>query len=164
MIAGTSRERRGRMTHELRIERSFDAPPEVVFDTVVNPEFQDELFTDQVEGWKLSAFDIDLRVGGTWTIVYGPADGEGASDRITSGFTEVDRPRRLSYNSSMYVAEWERTVEFTETITFEEQDGKTLVTIVQEGFKDETDRDAFLRGTPDFLDALQRVVAARVAG
>jgi uncharacterized protein YndB with AHSA1/START domain len=152
------------MTYELRIERLVDAPPEVVFDTVVNPEFQDELFTDQVEGWKLSAFDIDLRVGGIWTIVYGPADGEGASDRITSVFTEVDRPRRLTYDSSMQVAEWERTVEFTETITFDEQDGKTLVTIVQEGFKDQADRDAFLSGTPDFLDALQRVVGARIAG
>ncbi len=152
------------MTYELRIERLLDAPPEVVFDTVVNPEFQDELFTDQVPGWRLSTFDIDLRVGGTWTIVYGPAEGEGAPDRITSVFTEVDRPRRLSYDSSMYVAEWERTIRFSETITFEEQDGKTLVTIVQEGFEDEADRDAFLSGTPDFLDALQRVVAARVAG
>jgi uncharacterized protein YndB with AHSA1/START domain len=152
------------MTYELRIERVLDAAPEVVFDTVVNPEFQDELFTDQVEGWKLSAFEIDLRVGGRWTIVYGPAGGEGPSDRITSAFTVVDRPRRLSYDSEMYIAEWNRTVAFTETITFEEQEGKTLVTIVQEGFEEEADRDAFLSGTPDFLDALQRVVEARAAG
>ena len=61
------------MTYELKIERLFDAPPEVVFDTLVDPDAQEELFNDQVEGWKLWEFEIDLRVGGTWTIVFGPA-------------------------------------------------------------------------------------------
>jgi hypothetical protein len=50
------------------------------------------------------------------------------------------------------------------TLTFEEQDGKTLLTIVQGGFESEEDRDSYLSGAPDFLDALQRVVAARVGG
>ncbi|MEX2420202.1 MAG: SRPBCC domain-containing protein [Actinomycetota bacterium] len=152
------------MSYELRIERLFDAPPEIVFDTLVDPDAQDELFNDQVEGWKLLEFEIDLRVGGTWTIVFGPADGQADSDRITNVFTDIDRPRRLSYEASMYVGEWGRTVDFTETFTFEEQDGKTLLTVVQSGFETEADRDAFMSGTPGFLDALQRVVAARVAG
>jgi uncharacterized protein YndB with AHSA1/START domain len=152
------------MTYELRIERLFDAPLELVFDTLVDPDAQDELFNDQVEGWKLWEFEIDLRVGGTWTIVFGPADGKGEADRITYVFTEIDRPRRLSYDASMYVSEWKRTVEFTEILTFEDQDDKTLLTIVQGGFESEEDRDAFMSGTPGFLDALQRVVAARVGG
>jgi uncharacterized protein YndB with AHSA1/START domain len=152
------------MTYELRIERLFDAPLELVFDTLVDPDAQDELFNDQVEGWKLWEFEIDLRVGGAWTIVYGPADGNGEADRITNVFTEIDRPRRLSYDASMYVGQWKRTVEFSETLTFEDQDGKTLLTIVQGGFESEADRDAFMSGTPGFLDALQRVVAARVGG
>jgi len=152
------------MSYELKIERLFDAPPEVVFDTLVDPDAQDELFNDQVEGWKLLDFEIDLRVGGTWTIVFGPAGGRGESDRITNVFTEIDRPRRLSYAVSMYVSEWGRTVDFTETFTFEERDGKTLLTLVESGFETEADRDAFMSGTPGFVDSLQRVVAARVAG
>ena len=152
------------MSYELKIERLLDAPPEVVFDTLVDPDAQAELFDDQVEGWKLLEFEIDLRVGGTWTIVFGPADGRGESDRITNVFTEIDRPHRLSYAASMYVGEWGRTVDFTESFTFEVRDGKTLLTIVESGFETEADRDAFMSGTPGFVDSLQRVVAARVAG
>ena len=151
------------MTYDLKIERLFDAPPEVVFDAIVDPDAQEEIFGDQIEGWALSTFDIDLRVGGAWTIVFGPDSGEGESDRLTSVFTEVDRPRRLVYDTSMYVAEWGRTVSFTEAITFEDQNGKTLVTVVQSGFETEADRDAFQSGTPQFLDALQQAVASRMA-
>lgn len=151
------------MTYELKIERLVDAPPELVFDTYVDPEAQDELFSDQVEGWRLLESEIDLRVGGTWTIVFGPADEAGEPDRIRSVFTEIDRPHRLAYDLTMYVGEWGRSVDFTESITFDEQDGKTLVTIVQGGFESEADRDAFMSGTPGFLDSLERVVAARVA-
>ena len=150
-------------TYELKIQRLFDAPPELVFDTLVDPEAQEELFADQVEGWRLLESEIDLRVGGTWTIVFGPADGRGEADRLTNVFTEIDRPRRLAYDLSMFVSEWGRTVDSTVTYTFEEQDGKTLLTIVQSGFEAEADRDAYMDGTPGFIDALQRAVAARVA-
>ena len=150
------------MSYELRIERVFDAPPEVVFDTLVDPDAQDELFADQVEGWSLRESAIDLRMGGTWTTVFGRSDGTGEPDRITNVFTEIDRPRRLAYRMSMVVADWGRTVEFTETITFEDQGGKTLLTIIQSGFETEEDRDAFMSGTPGFLDSLQRAVAKRV--
>jgi uncharacterized protein YndB with AHSA1/START domain len=152
------------MTYELKIERLFDAPPELVFDTLVDPEVQDELFNDQLEGWRLLKSEIDLRVGGTWTISFGPEDGTSEPDRLNSVFTEIDRPRRLAYDLSMFVGEWGRSIDSRVLYTFEEQEGKTLLTIVQSGFETEADRDAFLSGTPGYLDALQRVVAARVAG
>lgn len=149
------------MTYELRIERVFDAPPELVFDTFVDPDAQEELFADQVEGWTLLESEIDLRTGGTWTTVIGSADGQ--ADRLTSTFTEIDRPRRLVYEMSMFVSDWGRTVDSTVICTFEEQDGKTLLTIAQSGFESEEDRDSFLSGAPGFLDALQRAVASRVS-
>jgi uncharacterized protein YndB with AHSA1/START domain len=150
------------VTYELRIERLFDAPPELVFDTLVDPDAQADIYGDVVEGWSLLESQIDLRVGGTWTTVIGAAQGQ--PDRLTSVFTEIDRPRRLAYELSMYVSDWERTIDSTVTLTFEEQDGKTLLTSVQGGFESEEDRDSYLSGAPDFLDALQRVVAARVGG
>jgi uncharacterized protein YndB with AHSA1/START domain len=150
------------MTYELKIERLFDAPPELVFDTLVDPEAQDELFNDQLEGWRLLKSEIDLRVGGTWTIFFGPGDGKGEPDRLDSVFTEIDRPRRLAYDLSMFVGEWGRTVDSTVAYTFEDRDGKTLLTIVQSGFETEADRDAYLEGTPGFIDSLQRAVAARM--
>jgi uncharacterized protein YndB with AHSA1/START domain len=54
------------MTYDLRIERHLDAPPELVFDTIVDPAAQADLFSGVVEGWGLRSFEIDLRVGGTW--------------------------------------------------------------------------------------------------
>jgi uncharacterized protein YndB with AHSA1/START domain len=150
------------MTYDLKIERLFDAPPELVFDTLVDPDAQEELFNDQVPGYGLLKSEMDLRVGGSWTIVYGPTDGKGDADRLESVFTEVDRPHRLAYDLSMFVGEWGRTVDSTVTYTFEDRDGKTLLTIVQSGFETEADRDAYLDGTPGFVDSLQRAVAARV--
>jgi uncharacterized protein YndB with AHSA1/START domain len=151
------------MSYELRIERLFDAPPEVVFDTLLDPDAQAELYGGVVEGWNLLESEIDLRVGGQWVTVIGPADGKGEPDRLTSVFEAVDRPHRLAYSLSMYVSDWGRTVDSSVTMTFEEQDGKTLLTIVQGGFETEQDRDAYLGGAPEFLDALQRTVDARVA-
>ena len=151
------------MTYEMKIERVLDAPPDVVFDTIVDPAGQDEIFAGIVEGWTVQRFDIDLRVGGTWTVEFGPRDGSGPNDVLTSIFTEVDRPRRLGYDTTMYVAEWNRTVPFSEVITFEKQDGKTLLTVVESGFETEADRDAFQSGTPDWFDAVQRAAEARAA-
>ena len=48
------------------------------------------------------------------------------------------------------------------TVTFEDRDGKTLLTIIETGFENETDRDGSVEdGWPRILDALERVVAER---
>jgi uncharacterized protein YndB with AHSA1/START domain len=151
------------MTYDMKIERLFDAPPELVFDTMVDPEAQPEIFADEVPGWNLWEWEIDLRVGGEWTFVFGLADRSGEPDRNTSVFTEIDRPRRLAYRSSMFVSQWGRAVDYTETVTFEERDGKTLVTIELTDLELEKDRDAFMGGLPAYLEAVERVVANRMA-
>ena len=151
------------MTYDMKIERLFDAPPELVFDTMVDPEAQPEIFADEVPGWNLWEWAIDLRVGGEWTFVFGLADRSGEPDRNTSVFTEIDRPRRLAYRSSMFVSQWGRAVDYTETVTFEERDGKTLVTIELTDLELEKDRDAFMGGIPGYLEAVERVVANRMA-
>jgi uncharacterized protein YndB with AHSA1/START domain len=149
------------VSYEFEIERLIDAPPDVVFDTIVNPDVQEELFTGVVEGWGLRSVEIDLRVGGTWVIVFGPLDGATDADRVTSVFTEVDPPHRLSYRTTMHVSEWGRSVEFMETLTFEEQDGKTLLTVVESGFETEADRDGFLSGVPAWANAVAGVAERR---
>ena len=151
------------MTYEMKIERLFDAPPELVFDTMVDPEAQPEIFADEVPGWNLWESEIDLRVGGEWRFVFGLADRSGEPDRNTSVFTEIDRPRRLAYRSSMFVSQWGRAVDYTETVTFEERDGKTLVTIELTDLELEKDRDAFMGGIPGYLGAVERVVANRMS-
>ena len=145
------------MTYELRLERLYDAPPEVVFDAFTDPANQVELHGDGIEGWVVQRAETDVRVGGTSTYAMGPQGVE--PDIETRVFTVVDRPHRLEFRHSMKVAEWGgRTVETDMTLTFEDQDGKTLLTMVQTGFEREQDRDDFMGGWPTYLDTLKGVV------
>jgi uncharacterized protein YndB with AHSA1/START domain len=147
------------MPYELRIERSIDASPEVVFDAFVDPDAQKELYAsdDGDPTWVVES-ELDLRVGGTWVIEFGKAGDE--PYRETNVFTEVDRPRRMVFDSTMSMGGG-HTMETTVTLTFEDRDGKTLLTLVHTGFERREDRDAIQGGWPSILDALERVVASR---
>ncbi len=98
-----------------------------------------------------------MREGGTSTYVMGPTGED--PDTETRVYSVVERPHRLVFRHAMAVTEWGgRTVDTEMTITFEEQDGKTLLTMVQTGFEREEDRDGFLGGWPTYLDTLKGVV------
>jgi uncharacterized protein YndB with AHSA1/START domain len=144
------------MTHELRLERLYDAPPEMVFDAFVDPANQRELHGQGKPGWTIQRAETDVRVGGTSVYAMG-AEGE-EPDIETRVCSVVDRPHRLVFSHSMEIAEWGRTVLTEMTMTFEDRDGKTLLTMVQTGFETEADRDGFLGGWPAYLDTLKDVV------
>ena len=148
------------MSHELRLEHMYDAPPEVVFDAFVDPGTQVELHGHGMPNWKVHRAETDLRVGGTATYVMGPEGEE--PDTETRVFTVIDRPHRLVFAHSMEIAEWGRKVETEMTITFEDRDGKTLLTMVQTGFEREQDRDDFMGGWPTYLDTLKGVVTTQL--
>jgi uncharacterized protein YndB with AHSA1/START domain len=150
------------MTYELTVQRLIDAPAEVVFDAFVDPAAQGELYGDETDlTWQVDS-ELELRDGGTWTIRFGPSGRE--PYRETNTFLEVDRPNSLAFRSRLYMADEGHTVETTVTITFEENAGKTLMTIRQAGFERREDRDGIEGGWPSILDALERVVAARRKG
>jgi uncharacterized protein YndB with AHSA1/START domain len=113
------------VAHEMRLQHIFDAPPEVVFDALIDPEHHEELYVPG--GWRLVESDIVLRVGGEWTMVVEGQDGERFSIRYV--FTEIDRPHRLRFKMSMTVAG--ETIDSVLDITFEDQSGRTLFTLVQ---------------------------------
>jgi uncharacterized protein YndB with AHSA1/START domain len=150
------------MSHELRMERLFDAPPEVVFDTYLDPGAQYEIWDDMVPGWSLRKFDIDLRLGGTWTIEFGEPGR--TPDRVTSVFTVIERPHRLVVEESTYSSRYDATVRTTVDMTFEPHEAGTLLRIEQTGFATEEARDGMADGWPAFLDRLGRVSAFRAAG
>jgi len=147
------------MSYDLRLERVYDAAPEVVFDAFTDPDAQKELYADAPD-WVVES-QIDLRVGGRWTIVFGPPDGPAA--RETCVFEVVERPRRLVYASNMTMpdgASFDTGME----VTFEEEaGGRTRLTIVQRGFPTPALRDELAGGWPSILDGLGRVAAARAA-
>jgi uncharacterized protein YndB with AHSA1/START domain len=100
-------------------------------------------------------------VGGRWTVAFGPPGSE--LYRETNLFIEVDRPRRLVYTSTVTMPDGS-SFDTGMEVTFEEQDGRTRMTIRHTGFPTAELRDDHQGGWPGFLDRLQGVVDARVAG
>ena len=145
------------MSHDLRLERLFDAAAEVVFDAFTDPHAQRQLYADAPD-WVVEA-ECDLRVGGRWTIAFGPPGTTPA--RETNVFEVVDRPRRLVYRSTMTMPDGS-SLDTGMEVTFVEQDGRTRLTIVQSGFPTAETRDEFADGWASILDGLGRAVAARV--
>jgi uncharacterized protein YndB with AHSA1/START domain len=146
------------VSHDLRLERTYDAAPEVVFDAFTDPQAQQELYADAPD-WIVQA-ECDLRVGGRWTITFGPPGSTPA--RETNVFQVVDRPRRLAYASTMAMPDGS-SIDTGMEVTFEEEDGRTRLTIVQSGFPTPERRDEFAGGWASVLDGLGRVVTARAA-
>jgi uncharacterized protein YndB with AHSA1/START domain len=147
------------VSHDLRLERVYDAAPEIVFDAFTDPGAQKELYADAPD-WIVEA-ECDLRVGGRWTIAFGPPGSTPA--RQTNVFQEVDRPRRLVYTSTMTMPDGS-DVDTRMQVTFEEENGRTRLRILQSRFPTPERRDEFAGGWPSILDGLGRVVSARVAG
>jgi uncharacterized protein YndB with AHSA1/START domain len=146
------------VSHDLRLERVYDAAPEVVFDAFTDPDAQKELYADAPD-WIVEA-ECDLRVGGRWTIAFGPPGGTPA--RETNLFEVVDRPRRLVYASTMTMPDGSN-VDTRMQVTFQEEGGRTRLTIVQSGFPTSGLRDEFAGGWSGILNGLGRVVATRAA-
>jgi uncharacterized protein YndB with AHSA1/START domain len=146
------------VSHDLRLERTYDAAPEVVFDAFTDPQAQQELYADSPD-WIVQA-ECDLRVGGRWTITFGPPGSTPA--RETNVFQVVDRPRRLVYASTMAMPDGS-SIDTGMEVTFAEEDGRTRLSIVQSGFPTPERRDEFAGGWASVLDGLGRVVTARAA-
>jgi uncharacterized protein YndB with AHSA1/START domain len=144
------------VSFDLRLERTYDAAPEVVFDAFTDPEAQQELYADAPD-WIVEA-TCDLRVGGRWTIAFGPAGSTPA--RETNVFQVVDRPRHLVYASTMAMPDGSN-IDTSMEVTFEEEAGRTRLTIVQRGFPTPERREEFAGGWSSILDRLLRVVVAQ---
>lgn len=146
------------MSHDLTLERVFDAPRELVFDAFVDPAAQHDLYADAPD-WVVES-ECDLRVGGRWTIVFGPPGREPA--RETNVFEEIERPRRLVYRSTMVLPSGS-SLDTRMQVTFESEDGGTRMTIVQSGFPTAEMRDEYGSGWLSILDGLERVAGTRAA-
>jgi uncharacterized protein YndB with AHSA1/START domain len=126
----------------LRIERTLQATPDVVFDAYTDAQKQKIWFSILDERPGIVEIDVDLRVGGTQTAVWGPdAD---TLFREVQTFLVVDRPRRLVTESTGSTPDG-MTMTTRIDITFEPAgDDATLMTIEQSGFPVPEVRDFFV--------------------
>jgi len=118
---------------EIVTTREFDAPLELVFDVLTKPEHVRHwfaAFTDQV-----TECLIDLRVGGTYHIVFVNEDGTECSFRGT--YLEVEPPSRTV--ETWLFEGWPDAVAL-ESVDLHETDGVTKLTM-KLAFRDKAGRD-----------------------
>jgi uncharacterized protein YndB with AHSA1/START domain len=142
------------VSFELRFERLLAATPEQVFDAFVDPAGQREFYGTDAAGWIVDS-RCDLRVGGVWSVSFGPSPGELYHHRHV--FEAIDRPRRILLRTNetrLDGSSFETTMEFT----FEPRGGGTLMTLVQAGFPTEALRDEHTIGLPNAFDRLARTL------
>ena len=142
------------MTDELRFERVINAPPDVVFDTFTTEGGQDAFYGQDDPGWIVESA-CDLRVGGVWTVTFGPS----ASHlyRHRNVFEVVDRPRRLVLATTESRPDGS-SFDFAIEITFEAHDGGTRMTLTQNGFPTAELRDEHGRGVANAVARLERAI------
>jgi len=147
------------VTHDLRVERVYDAGPELVFGAFTDPEAQREIYADEPD-WIVRS-ECDLRVGGRWTIEFGPP--AGPPSRETCVFEIIERPRLLVFRSTMSMPDGSSLSTRTHVTFTETASGQTRLTVMQTGFPAAGLRDEFTEGWGGILAGLSRVVAARTA-
>jgi uncharacterized protein YndB with AHSA1/START domain len=136
------------VSRDLRYERLIRAAPEHVFDAFTSPEGQHEFYGTDRPGWIVES-RCDLRVGGEWTVAFGPS--HDALYHHRHRFEEITSTETRLDGSSLATR-----IEFT----FEARDGATLMTIHHAGFPTDALRDEHRIGVPRAFDRLARVVEA----
>ncbi|WP_328478357.1 SRPBCC domain-containing protein [Actinoplanes sp. NBC_00393] len=129
------------MTLEMRMTRQLPATPEEVFDAYTDAEKQKIWFSILDEEPGIVEIEVDLRVGGKQTAVWGP-DPDNLI-RETQTFLEIERPRRLVTESTGVTPDG-MTMTTRIEISFEAADGGTLMTVAQSGFPVPEIRDFFV--------------------
>jgi uncharacterized protein YndB with AHSA1/START domain len=137
----------------LRIERTFAASAEDVFDAWTSPEVMRRWFHCAPD-WETPEAEVDLRVGGKVRVVMRKPDGTEAG--ASGEYTLIDRPHRLVMTWAFDIdPSNEQLIE----LSFSESEGSTTVLMVNSGISTDerlASQDAGWRGC---LDELERALA-----
>ena len=142
------------MSGDLSFERVIGARPEQVFDAFTSAAGQREFYGQDSPGWIVRS-RCDLRVGGVWSISFGPSPGELYHHRHV--FEEIDRPRRIRLTCTETRLDGSSFVTSLE-FTFEARGEATLMTMTQAGFPTRALRDEHRVGLPNAFARLERAV------
>jgi uncharacterized protein YndB with AHSA1/START domain len=137
----------------VRIERTFAASAEDVFDAWTSPEVMRRWLHPEPD-WETPEAEVDLRVGGKVRVVMRRPDG--SQIEAKGEYTLIDRPHRL-------VMTWtfgdDTSNEQLIELTFTESEGTTTVVLVNSGISTEGRRDAQDWGWRGCLDQLERALS-----
>jgi uncharacterized protein YndB with AHSA1/START domain len=106
---------------ELVVTRTFDAPAHIVFEAWSKPELFKQWWVPKSVGMSMLSCDMDIRTGGTYRLVFShPAFDQPMA--FFGTYKEVTPHKRLVWTNE------DSDQGAVTTVTFEENDGKTLVT------------------------------------
>ena len=138
--------------YELRLERTFAASAEEVFDAWTSPEVMRRWF-HAFEDWSTPVAEVDLRVGGKVRVVMRRPDGTDAG--MGGEYRVIERPNRLVMTWAFDdYPENEQLIE----LTFTESEGSTTVLMVNSGIATDGRRESQDMGWNGCLGALQRLL------
>jgi uncharacterized protein YndB with AHSA1/START domain len=142
------------VSREVRIERTFRASAEEVFDAWTSPEVMRRWFHVEPD-WSTPVAEVDLRIGGRVRIVMRRPDGTEAS--AEGVYTVIDRPRRLVMT---WIFDSEPANEQLLELSFSESAGATTVRLVNTDISTDARRDSQDRGWRGCLAELERALSA----
>jgi uncharacterized protein YndB with AHSA1/START domain len=141
----------------LVIERIFDAPRGLVFKAWTEPERMVRWFGHQ--GFTSTVLKADFRAGGAYR--FHMRSPEGTDHWLQGMCREVIEPERLVSTYAWADAQGQPTrPETLLTVTFEEHQGKTKLTLYQAVFESVTARDLHNGGWSSSIDRLAEYLAA----
>jgi uncharacterized protein YndB with AHSA1/START domain len=136
----------------VRIERTFDAPAEDVFDAWTSAEVMRRWFHAGAD-WDTPEAEVDLRVGGKVRVVMRRPDGTEA--QAHGEYTLIDRPHRLVMT---WTFDAEPANEQLIELFFSESEGSTAVLMINSGISTDERRDSQDEGWHRCLDELDRML------
>jgi uncharacterized protein YndB with AHSA1/START domain len=137
----------------LLIERTFQAPAQVVFDAWTSEEVMRRWFHGQ-RAWETPEAHVDLRLGGAVRVVMRDPV-EGAEHGGGGHYTEIDPPTRLVFTWTWDSDERETLIE----LDFEEVEGATTVRLTHNSLRDQESVVSHEDGWATCFDNLERALA-----
>ena len=142
---------------EIIMTRTFDAPRDLVFKTMTDPNLIPRWWGPRRHTTKVD--EMEVRPGGRWR--YELTDPEGNEDAFHGVYHSIDAPEQM-----VMTFEYEGVPGHVllETVTLEEVDGKTRL-IDQSVFQSVADRDGMVQsgmesGATEMMDRLEELLAA----
>jgi len=147
---------------EIRIERTFDAPRQVVWDAYTDPELLPEWLGPRE--LTMTVDEYDLRPGGSYRFTH--LDSEGNEFVFFGELREVEEPNLIVRTFAWEGMPGKFSVERAE---FEELDGDRTRIVVTSSFDSKEDRDGMLksgmeRGVVDSYSRLDELFERQQAG
>jgi uncharacterized protein YndB with AHSA1/START domain len=143
---------------ELRLERTFQAERERVFDAWVNEEVLRLWWAAQPD-WECSGAAVDPRVGGRYELSMREPD-SGTEHTVAGEYREFERPSRLVYTWAWQGDDAASNADADDTLVtvefHDEGDEATRVVLTHTGFASEESRANHEHGWNGCFDNLER--------